>query len=90
MSHRISASEFVRVADELHRLRAPVVVLFSPYSCVKVGTVAKIEEIVYDHFGRGDHLYRLAGLPCKAFRAHEIGVLLSYAEEKLFAPWPPQ
>lgn len=49
-----------------------VEIVVSPYSSVAVGTVATVERVRLNHFGAGHHLYILAGLPHRHFRAHEI------------------
>jgi len=51
-----------------------VIIINSPYSAVKNGTVAVIENIKYNHFGKGEHLFVLAGLSHKLFREHEIRI----------------
>ena len=49
-----------------------VVIVVSPYSHVKIGTVAVVGRIRYDHFGKGEHLYELVGLSHGLFRGHEL------------------
>jgi hypothetical protein len=49
-----------------------VTVIHSPYYGVKNGTRAKITKIIYDHFGKEEHLYKLDELKYKNFREHEI------------------
>jgi hypothetical protein len=49
-----------------------VVVVISPYSSVRVGTVATIERIRLNHFGPRQHLYELSGVEHKLFREYEL------------------
>lgn len=49
-----------------------VTIVRSPYSSVRNGTEAVIEEIRPDHFGPQQHLYILSGLPHKLFRVYEL------------------
>lgn len=58
-----------------------VVIVQSPYACVRNGTIAVLEKIVPNHFGPGQHLYVLAGVPCTHFREHEISPLDEITEK---------
>jgi hypothetical protein len=49
-----------------------VVVVRSPYSCVKPGTKAQIVDIKFDNYGIGNTIYILNTGCHDAFRRHEI------------------
>ena len=65
-----------RVKHNFMRIGDKVRIIKSPYSSVKKGTIAYIENIkidhFIDHFGRKSDLYELANLSHKLFRKEEL------------------
>ncbi len=49
-----------------------IIVIRSPYNCIKNGTTAKIIDIKFKAFPKRWHMYILDTNPCNTFREHEI------------------
>lgn len=48
-----------------------VKIIKSPYSNIKKGTIVKLLQIIYHHFGPREHLY-IVDLDNGYFRKHEV------------------
>jgi hypothetical protein len=57
-----------------------VKIIYSPYSCVKKGTIATIVDIKFQNYGKYWTMYILDTKPCNTFRIHEIEKIDTFGE----------
>jgi len=59
-----------------------VIIVKSPYLFVKRGTIVKVKNIRYNHFGNGRHLYELSDVVHSLFLEHELKIISDFQETK--------